>query len=190
MIRNRSPRVGLGKFILTPIPMQRITALFSLLVLFCGISLTAQAQKTVVDIVVGSENHETLEAAVIAADLAGTLSSKGPFTVFGPTDAAFAKLPAGTLDMLLKPANKSKLAAILTYHVVAGKLMASDVVAAIQNGGGKAVVETVNGGTLTVMLEGDKVVIMDANGGKAYVTATDLSAGNGVVHVIDTVVMP
>ncbi len=133
--------------------------------------------KTVVDIAVGSKDHSTLVAAVKAAGLVEILSGQGPFTVFAPTDAAFAKLPAGTLESLLKPENKDKLTAILTYHVVPGKVMAADVKS------GK--VKTVNGKEVTVSVTGGKVSIDGAN-----VVATDLAAGNGVVHVIDTVILP
>lgn len=148
----------------------------------------AQA-KTVVEIAVGSKDHTTLVAAVKAAGLVETLSGAGPFTVFAPTNAAFAKLPAGTVESLLKPENKATLTGILTYHVVAGNLDAAAVVKAINDGHGKAVVKTVQGGSLTATLEGKNVVLTDEKGGKATVVATDLKAGNGVVHVIDTVVM-
>jgi len=150
----------------------------------------AQAKQDIVDVAVGSEAHTTLVAAVKAADLVGTLKSKGPFTVFAPTNDAFAKLPAGTVDNLLKPESKSALAGILTYHVVAGKLDAKAVLAAIKKGGGKVVLTTVAGGKLTGAIEDGKVVLTDENGGKATVTATDLKATNGVIHVIDAVLLP
>jgi len=118
------------------------------------------------------------------------LQSKGPFTVFAPTNAAFDKLPQGTVESLLKPENKAKLAAILTYHVVAGKLEAKDVIAAIKKGNGKAVLTTVQGGKLTASLDGAKLVITDEKGGKSTVTATDLNASNGVIHVVDSVLLP
>jgi uncharacterized surface protein with fasciclin (FAS1) repeats len=161
----------------------------SVVLLLSAASVSAQG-KDVVDIAIGSPAHTTLVAAVKAADLVGTLKSKGPFTVFAPTNDAFAKLPAGTVETLLKPENKSKLAGILTYHVVAGNLMASDVVAAIKNGKGKAEVATVNGQKLTITMMGDKVMITDANGNSAHVTAADLKGTNGVVHVIDSVLLP
>jgi uncharacterized surface protein with fasciclin (FAS1) repeats len=110
--------------------------------------------------------------------------------VFAPTNAAFNKLPKGTVENLLKPENKAKLAAILTYHVVAGKLDAAAVIAAIKKGNGKAVLTTVQGGKLTATLAGGKVILTDEKGGKATVTATDLKASNGVIHVIDSVLMP
>ena len=129
-------------------------------------------------------------AAVKAADLVSTLQGEGPFTVFAPTNAAFDALPAGTVESLLKPENKSKLTNILTYHVVAGNLKAADVIAAIKKSGGKFMVKTVSGGSLTAKLDGGKVILVDENGNSATITATDLKATNGVIHVIDTVVMP
>jgi uncharacterized surface protein with fasciclin (FAS1) repeats len=155
-----------------------------------SISVTAQNKSDIVDVAVGSEAHTTLVAAVKAADLVETLKSKGPFTVFAPTNDAFAKLPAGTVETLLKPENKAQLAGILTYHVVAGNLNAKAVMAAIKNGKGKAVLTTVAGGKLTAAIEGGKVVLTDEKGGKSTVTATDLKATNGVIHVIDAVVLP
>lgn len=146
--------------------------------------------KDVVDIAIGSPDHTTLVAAVKAADLVTTLKGKGPFTVFAPTNAAFDKLPAGTVTNLLKPENKAQLAKILTYHVVAGNLDAAAVVAAIKAGNGKAVVTTVSGGKLTVTLDKEKVKLTDESGNAAYVTAADLKGSNGVVHVIDAVVLP
>ena len=145
--------------------------------------------KTVVDVAVGSKDHTTLVAAVKAAGLVETLSGKGPFTVFAPTNAAFAALPAGTVDGLLKPESKATLTGILTYHVVAGNLDAAAVVKAITDGKGKAEVKTIQGGSLTATLEGKNVILTDEKGGKAIVVATDLKAGNGVVHVIDHVLM-
>ncbi len=155
-----------------------------------GLFTTAFAQKTVVDVAVGSKDHTTLVAAVKAASLVETLQGKGPFTVFAPTNAAFAKLPAGTLDNLLKPESKATLSKILTYHVVAGNLDAAAVIKAIKDGGGKATVATVSGGSLTASLKKGKVILTDESGSTATVTATDLKAGNGVVHVIDGVVLP
>lgn len=145
---------------------------------------------SVVEVAMGSDAHTTLVTAVQAADLVETLQGDGPFTVFAPTNAAFGALPEGTVESLLEPANKAQLQAVLTYHVVPAKLKAKDVLGAIEQGGGKAMVDTVGGGTLTVSLDGDKVVITDAQGNTATVTATDLRAKNGVVHVIDTVLMP
>lgn len=155
-----------------------------------GIFTTATAQKTVVDVAAGSKDHTTLVAAVKAAGLVETLQSAGPFTVFAPTNAAFAKLPAGTVEGLLKPENKAKLTKILTYHVVAGNLDAAAVTKAIKDGGGKVTLKMVSGGSLTASVKAGKVILTDENGGVSTVVATDLKAGNGVVHVIDTVVLP
>lgn len=146
--------------------------------------------KTIVENASAAPNLTTLVAAVTAAGLVETLSSPGPFTVFAPTNDAFAKLPAGTVDNLVKPENKATLTGILTYHVVAGKLSAADVLAAITAGGGTATLTTVAGGTLTAALDGDKVVLTDAKGGKSTITQVDVNQSNGVVHVIDTVLMP
>lgn len=164
--------------------------LATLMIAVVGLFGTVSAQKTVVDIAVGSKDHSTLVAAVKAAGLVETLQSAGPFTVFAPTNAAFAKLPAGTVETLLKAENKATLAKILTYHVVAGNLDAAAVVAAIKAGNGKAVVKTVSGGSLTASLKDGKVILTDEKGGIATVVAADIKAGNGVVHVIDTVVLP
>ena len=157
---------------------------------FFAFTAIAQDKKDVVDIAIGSANHTTLVAAVKAADLVTTLKSEGPFTVFAPTNAAFDKLPAGTVATLLKPENKATLAGILTYHVVAGNLDATKVLAAIKQGMGKVVLTTVAGGKLTASIEGGKVILTDEKGGKATVTATDLKGSNGVIHVIDSVLMP
>lgn len=164
--------------------------LTTLMIAVVGLFGTVSAQKTVVDIAVGSKDHSTLVAAVKAAGLVETLQSAGSFTVFAPTNAAFAKLPAGTVETLLKAENKATLAKILTYHVVAGNLDAAAVVAAIKAGNGKAVVKTVSGGSLTASLKDGKVILTDEKGGVATVVAADIKAGNGVVHVIDTVVLP
>ena len=146
--------------------------------------------KDIIDNAVNSKDHTTLVAAVKAAGLVETLKGAGPFTVFAPVNAAFAALPAGTVDTLLKPENKATLTAVLTYHVVAGKMSAADIVAAIKAGGGKASLTTVQGGKLTAMLVGDKVEIVDAKGGKALVTIADVNQKNGVIHVIDHVLLP
>jgi uncharacterized surface protein with fasciclin (FAS1) repeats len=155
-----------------------------------AIVAAAPASATVVDGAVGSPAHTTLVAAVKAAGLVETLSGTGPFTVFAPTNDAFAKLPAGTVETLLKPENKATLTSILTYHVVAGKLTAADVVAAIKAGGGKAELTTVQGGKLVGTMMGNTVMLTDAKGGMSHVTVADLEQSNGVIHVIDTVVMP
>ena len=154
-------------------------------------TLTINAQKKdIVDIAVGSDVHSTLVAAVKSADLVNTLKSAGPFTVFAPVNDAFSKLPAGTVDFLLKPENKSTLTKILTYHVVAGNLDASAVLEAIKKGNGTASLKTVSGGILTASLENGKVKLTDEKGGSAFVTTTDLKGSNGVIHVIDAVVLP
>ena len=154
-------------------------------------SMSAFSQgRDVVDIAIGSADHTTLVAAVKAADLVSTLKGEGPFTVFAPTNEAFNKLPAGTVDNLLKPENKAQLAKILTYHVVSGNLDAAAVMAAIKSGKGKVVLTTVSGGKLTASIDMGKVKLTDESGNSAYVTATDLKGSNGVVHVIDGVVLP
>lgn len=145
---------------------------------------------TIVDVAVGNESFSTLVAAVKAAGLVETLSSEGPFTVFAPTNDAFAKLPAGTVDTLLKPENKEKLSSVLTYHVVSGKFDATTVVKAIKDNKGMYKVDTVNGGSITLSLEGENVILTDANGGKSKVVMADVAADNGIIHAIDTVVMP
>jgi uncharacterized surface protein with fasciclin (FAS1) repeats len=152
---------------------------------------TVNAQKKdIVDIAAGSEVHSTLVAAVKAAGLVETLKSAGPFTVFAPVNEAFAKLPAGTVEYLLKAENKATLVKILTYHVVAGNLDAAAVVAAIKAGNGTAVLTTVSGNKLTASLDNGKVKLTDEKGGVSFVIIADLKATNGVIHVIDTVVLP
>jgi uncharacterized surface protein with fasciclin (FAS1) repeats len=148
------------------------------------------AQKTVVDIAVGSSAHTTLVAAVKAGGLVETLQSAGPFTVFAPTNDAFAKLPAGVVQSLLKPEAKASLVKVLTYHVIAGNFEAAAVVKAIEAGKGSVQLKTVSGGTITASIKDGKVILTDENGGTATVVATDLKSGNGVVHVIDSVVLP
>jgi uncharacterized surface protein with fasciclin (FAS1) repeats len=153
-------------------------------------TITVNAQKTLVDVAVGSKDHTTLVAAVKAADLVATLQSAGPFTVFAPVNAAFGKLPAGTVDYLLKPENKATLAKVLTYHVVAGSFNAAAVVKAITDGGGKVTLKTVSGGNLVASIKEGKVILTDERGGVATVVATDLAASNGLIHVLDAVVLP
>ena len=154
--------------------------------LFAGINSFAQ---NVVEVSVGSADHTTLVAAVKAGGLVETLSGTGPFTVFAPTNAAFDKLPKGTVESLLEPANLKTLQGILTYHVVAGKIDSKAVVAAIKAGKGKAVLTTVQGGKLTASMKGKNVIVTDDKGGVATVTAVDLNASNGVIHVVDSVLM-
>ena len=148
------------------------------------------ANKNIIENAVNSKDHTTLVAAVKAADLVETLSGKGPFTVFAPTNAAFAKLPAGTVETLLKPENLKLLQTILTYHVVAGKMNAKDIDAAIKKGNGKATLKTVSGGTLTAWMKGKDLYITDENGNSAKVTIADVNQKNGEIHVLDTVVTP
>ena len=171
--------------------------------LFVGTGSFAQKEKTVmvggaamypskniVENAVNSKDHTTLVAAVKAADLVETLQSKGPFTVFAPTNAAFDKLPKGTVETLLKPENKKMLQTILTYHVVAGKMKSKDIAAAIKKGNGKAVLKTVSGGSLTAWMKGKDLYLTDENGKSAKVIIADVNQSNGVIHVVDAVVTP
>jgi uncharacterized surface protein with fasciclin (FAS1) repeats len=146
--------------------------------------------KTIVDNAVNSKDHTTLVAAVKAAGLVETLSGPGPFTVFAPTNAAFDKLPAGTVDTLVKPENKAMLTTILTYHVVAGKMDSKMIAKAIKDGGGKATFTTVQGEPLVASMMGGKLMLTDAKGGMSTVTIKDVMQSNGVIHVVDTVLMP
>lgn len=148
------------------------------------------ASKDIVSNAVNSKDHTTLVAAVKAAGLVETLQSAGPFTVFAPTNAAFDLLPTGTVATLLKAENKAALAGVLTYHVVSGKYNATDLLKLIKAGNGKAVIKTVAGSDLTVTMKGKKVAIMDEKGGMAYVTIKDVNQSNGVIHVIDHVLLP
>ena len=149
-----------------------------------------EEQKNIVQIASSIDDFSTLVAAVKAADLAGTLQGDGPFTVFAPTNASFEKLPAGTVEALLKPEAKDQLTNILTYHVVAGKFKAEDVIKAINDNDGKFSIKTVAGEKLTASIYDGKVVLTDSKGGKSTVAKTDVMASNGVIHVIDSVVMP
>ncbi len=146
--------------------------------------------KDIVDNAVHSKDHTTLVAAVKAAGLVDTLKGDGPFTVFAPTNAAFDKLPAGTVDTLLKPENQDQLKKVLTYHVVPGRISSKELVAMIMKDGGQTQMKTVEGGTITAMLDGNNVVLKDEKGGTAIVTQADVMQKNGVIHVIDTVLMP
>lgn len=146
--------------------------------------------QNIVEVASGNPDFSTLVAAVKAANLVETLSGAGPFTVFAPTNAAFDKLPKGTVETLLKPESAAKLTAVLTYHVVAGKFEAAAVVEAINKNGGKFTVDTVQGGKIILSLKGDKVILTDANGGSSEVVIADVAASNGVIHAIDSVVMP
>lgn len=146
--------------------------------------------KNIIQNAVNSKEHTTLVAAVKAAGLVETLSGAGPFTVFAPTNAAFDALPAGTVDSLLEPENKATLTKVLTYHVVSGRMTAHDLMAAVKRGGGKAMLTTVEGESLTVMQSGNHLWVQDARGNKAQVTTGDVMQSNGVIHVIDKVLMP
>ncbi len=148
------------------------------------------SSKDIVDNAVNSKEHTTLIAAVKAADLFNTLKGKGPFTVFAPTNAAFEKLPTGTVDTLLKPQNKSKLVSVLTYHVVPGKLSAHDLMDKINAGNGQVKLKTVEGNELIFKLVDGKIKVMDNNGDVANITTADVFQSNGVVHIIDTVLIP
>ena len=146
--------------------------------------------KTIVANAMNSADHTTLVAAVKAAGLVDTLNSAGPFTVFAPTNAAFDQLPAGTVDMLLKPENKAALAKVLTYHVVSGKYDSKVLGKLIKKGHGKAWLKTVSGGTLTAMMDGGNIVVRDEKGGTSKVTTADVYQSNGVIHVVNAVLLP
>ncbi|MEO8276723.1 MAG: fasciclin domain-containing protein [Thermoanaerobaculia bacterium] len=146
--------------------------------------------KDIIDNAVNSADHTTLVAAVKAADLVATLKGAGPFTVFAPTNEAFAKLPAGTVDTLLKPENKATLTKILTYHVVAGNMSSVELKKAIKAGNGTATLKTVSGGTLLAMEKDGKIWLKDEKGGMSTVTIANVMQSNGVIHVVDTVLMP
>jgi uncharacterized surface protein with fasciclin (FAS1) repeats len=146
--------------------------------------------KDIIDNAVNSADHTTLVAAVKAAGLVETLKGKGPFTVFAPTNSAFDKLPAGTVDTLLKPENKALLTNILSYHVLAGRFDSKTIMAKIKAGKGKAWFKTVSGGTLTAWMDGGSIILADEKGGQSRVTIADVFQSNGVIHVIDTVLLP
>jgi uncharacterized surface protein with fasciclin (FAS1) repeats len=146
--------------------------------------------KNIVENALNSQDHTTLVAAVKAAGLVDTLAGKGPFTVFAPTNAAFDKLPDGTVPTLLRPENKGMLTGVLTYHVVAGKLDSKKIAKEIKKGKGRATLKTVEGGTLTAMMQGNVLVLTDEKGGTSRVQIADVMQSNGVIHVIDTVLMP
>ena len=166
------------------------------LILILSITMTvalsnqATAQKTIVDVAVGNEDFSTLVTALKAADLVGALQGDGPFTVFAPTNDAFAKIDSKTLNSLLEAKNKKALANILTYHVIPGKLTAADVVAALKKGKGTVELKALNGQVLTVMQKDGKIWLKDLNGNYSEIVATDVMGSNGVIHVINTVVMP
>jgi uncharacterized surface protein with fasciclin (FAS1) repeats len=186
--------------------MKRLYAMLFVLAAMLSVSSAAAAQmmkenpmvggaamyptKTIVDNAMNSADHTTLVAAVKAAGLVDTLQGKGPFTVFAPTNAAFDQLPAGTVDNLLKPENKSMLNSVLTYHVVTGKYDSQALTKLIAKGKGKASLKTVSGGTLWAMMDGSNIVLRDEKGGTAMVTTADVYQSNGVIHVINMVLMP
>ncbi|WP_432218613.1 fasciclin domain-containing protein [Pseudomonas kribbensis] len=175
-------------------------ACFTLLCINTGLSFAADTvmvggaamypNKTIVENAVNSKDHTTLVAAVKAAGLVDTLNSKGPFTVFAPTNEAFAKLPAGTVDTLVKPEHKGDLTKILTYHVVPGTHTAKQLVGDAKMHGGKVILTTVQGEPLTVWLHDGKLWVEDTKGGKSAITIADVMQSNGVIHVVDTVLMP
>ena len=146
--------------------------------------------RNIVENAVNSKDHTTLVAAVQAAGLVDTLKSAGPFTVFAPVNSAFDALPAGKVEMLLRPENKAMLTKILTYHVVAGRMDSNDIAKAIRKGKGTATLKTVSGGTLWARMNGNALVLTDEKGGTSRVTIADVTQSNGVIHVVDTVLMP
>lgn len=171
--------------------MKKTLVTFALAVLFSAFNQTqAQAKKDIVDIAVSVDAFSTLVTALKAADLVGALKGDGPFTVFAPTNDAFGKIDNKTLNSLLEPANKSTLAGILTYHVVSGKLMANDVAAALKKGKGTVELTTLNGSTLTAMSKNGGIYLKDANGNYSKIAKTDVAGSNGVIHIIESVVMP
>lgn len=167
-----------------------IAAAAAVAILPANVSAGGKPKGNLVAAAMSSKDHQTLVAAVKAAGLVDTLAGSGPFTVFAPTDAAFARLPAGTVDTLLQPANRDQLRSVLTYHVVAGRVTAAQLVEEIRKNGGRASLKTVQGGTLTASISGGSVAITDAAGGIARVTAADLLQSNGVIHVTDAVSLP
>ena len=181
--------------------MKKVTLVFGMIL--GGFAFTANAQtvtvgseamypaKNIIENAVNSKAHTTLVAAVKAADLVATLQTKGPFTVFAPVNDAFENLPAGTVETLLKPENKATLAKVLTYHVVSGRMDFAAISKAIKAGGGQALLKTVSGGTLTAMMNGShNIMLKDENGGTANISTYDVYQSNGVIHVLDAVVLP
>ncbi len=162
----------------------------SVLLFSAVFSFQVKAQGSIVDVAVGNEDFSTLVTALSAADLVSALQGDGPFTVFAPNNAAFGKLDSATLNSLLEEENKAALAGILTYHVVSGKLAATDVVAALEKGNGKVTLPTLNGQNITVLQKEGKIWIQDAKGNYSEIIATDVMGSNGVIHVINTVIMP
>lgn len=170
--------------------MKKILFIFSMIIAFT-VSQSIQAQsKSIVSIASGNEDFSTLVTALKAADLVKALQGDGPFTVFAPTNDAFAKIDSKALNSLLEPQNKAKLTSILTYHVIPGKLTASNVVNALKKGNGKTEVKTLAGSKITVLQKDGKIWLQDANGNYSEIVSTDIMASNGVIHVISDVVMP
>ena len=169
--------------------MKKLTLIFTI-ILTIVISNIAIAQKTIVDVAVGNEDFSTLVTALTAADLVTALQADGPFTVFAPTNAAFAKIDSKTLSSLLEKKNQKALANILTYHVIAGKLTAANVVAALKKGKGMVELKALNGQMITVLEKDGKIWLKDSNGKYSQIITTDVMGSNGVIHVIDSVVMP
>ena len=170
--------------------MLAVAAATALAMLPAAASAGSGAKGNLVAATVKSKDHQTLVAAVKAAGLVDTLASDGPFTVFAPTDDAFAKLPAGTVDTLLQPASRNRLVSVLTYHVVPGKVSSAELIEAIRQSGGEATLKTIQGENLTARLSGGRVAITDAKGGTAFVTKADLVQSNGVIHITDAVSLP
>jgi uncharacterized surface protein with fasciclin (FAS1) repeats len=169
--------------------MKKVSLILTI-ILTVAFSQNATAQGTIVDVAVGNENFSTLVTALSAADLVTALQGDGPFTVFAPTNDAFAKIDAATLASLLEAKNQKALANILTYHVVAGQITAIDVMAALKKGKGMVELKALNGQVITVLQKDGKIWLKDINGGYSEITATDVMGSNGVIHVINTVVMP
>jgi len=170
--------------------MKKLVFIFSTIVALAFTTQVNAQKQNLVEIAVGNDNFSTLVTALKAADLVGALQGDGPFTVFAPTNDAFAKIDSNTLGALLKPQNKGKLSSILTYHVVSGNLQAKDVAAALKKGKGKVELTTLSGATLKVMQKNGKIWLKDQNGNYSEITATDIKGTNGVIHVISDVVMP
>ena len=169
--------------------MKKITLILSIVISSIS-SNVSYAQETIVDVAVGNKNFSTLVTALKSADLVGALQGNGPFTVFAPTNDAFAKIDSKTLNSLLEEKNQKVLSNILTYHVISGKLVASDVVAALNKNNGSVELKALNGQLITVMEKDGKILLRDSKGNYSEISATDVMGSNGVIHVIDTVVMP
>ena len=169
--------------------MKKITLILSIVISSIS-SNVSYAQETIVDVAVGNKNFSTLVTALKSADLVGALQGNGPFTVFAPTNDAFAKIDSKTLNSLLEEKNQKVLSNILTYHVISGKLVASDVVAALNKNNGSVELKALNGQLITIMKKDGKIWLRDSKGNYSEISATDVMGSNGVIHVIDTVVMP